>query len=67
MNQAINGIGDSAYAILAIAIFAFSFGYGFLSPYLKKNGVSDNKTLVIVKLIVVMILLGGTYAYRNIT
>ncbi len=37
MDQAITGISDSAYAICAITVFAFSFGYGFLSPYLKKK------------------------------
>lgn len=63
MNQAIN---DSAYAIAAIAVLAFSFGYGLLSPYLKKKGVSETKKLIIVKSSVVIILLGGTYIYRNI-
>jgi len=67
MNQGITGISDSAYAICAITVFAFSFGYGFLSPYLKKKGVSKNKALVIVKASVVFLLLGGTYVYRNIT
>ncbi|MEH6343556.1 MAG: hypothetical protein V7785_00590 [Bermanella sp.] len=43
MSQAITGISDSAYAIGAITVFAFSFGYGFLSPYLKRKGVSEKK------------------------
>lgn len=59
MNQTLSGISDSSYAIFAIAILAFSFGYGFLSPYLKRKGVSETKTLVIVKSSVVIILLGG--------
>lgn len=67
MSQTVSGISDSAYAIGAITVFAFSFGYGFLSPYLKKKGVSENKALVIVKATVVFLLLGGTYVYRNIT
>lgn len=67
MNQAINGISDSVYVICVIAIFALSFGYGFLSPYLNKKGLSENKILVIVKSSVVIILLSGTYLYRNIT
>jgi hypothetical protein len=66
MDQVINGISNSTYAICAIAVFALSFGYGFLSPYLKKKDVSENKKLVIVKMSVVIILLGGTYVYRNI-
>jgi len=67
MDQAISGISDSTYAMCAIAALALSFGYGFLSPYLKKKGVSENKILVIVKSSVVIILLGGTYIYRNFT
>lgn len=67
MNQAINGISNNTYAICVIAIFALSFGYGFLSPYLKKKGVSENKVLVIVKGSVVFILLAGTYVYRSFT
>ena len=67
MDQAISGISDSTYAMCAIAALALSFGYGFLSPYLKKKGVSKNKALVIVKASVVFLLLGGTYVYRNIT
>jgi ABC-type proline/glycine betaine transport system permease subunit len=63
----INGSSDSVLAICAIAILAFSFGYGFLSPYLKKKGVSENKILLIVKGSVVVILLAGTYAYQNIS
>jgi hypothetical protein len=62
----INGSNESVFAICAIAILAFSFGYGFLSPYLKKKGVAENKILLIVKGSVVMILLAGTYVYRNI-
>jgi len=62
-----NGSNDSVLAICAIAILAFSFGYGFLSPYLKKKGVSEHKVLLIVKSTVVIILLAGTYAYRNIS
>jgi hypothetical protein len=61
----INGSNESVFAISAIAILAFSFGYGFLSPFLKKQGISENKILVIVKGSVVFILLAGTYAYRN--
>jgi hypothetical protein len=62
----LNGSSDSIFAIGAIAVFAFSFGYGFLSPYLKKKGVSEHKILLIVKGSVVVILLAGTYAYRNV-
>jgi len=40
-----NGSNESVIAICAIALLAFSFGYGFLSPYLKKKGVSENKIL----------------------
>jgi hypothetical protein len=58
---------DNIFAICVIAVLAFSFGYGFLSPYLKKKGVSENKILLIVKSSVVVILLAGTYAYRNIS
>jgi hypothetical protein len=36
----INGSNESIFAIGAIALLAFSFGYGFLSPYLKKKGLS---------------------------
>jgi hypothetical protein len=61
-----NGSSDSIFAIGAIAVFAFSFGYGFLSPYLKKKGVSEHKILLMVKGSVVVILLAGTYAYRNV-
>jgi len=61
-----NGSNDSVLAIGAIAILAFSFGYGFLSPYLRKKGVSEYKVLLIVKSTVVIILLAGTYAYRNV-
>jgi len=61
-----NGSNDSVLAIGAIAILAFSFGYGFLSPYLRKKGVSEHKVLLIVKSTVVIILLAGTYAYRNV-
>jgi hypothetical protein len=62
----LNGSSDSVFAIGAIALLAFSFGYGFLSPYLKNKGVSEHKILLIVKSSVVIILLAGTYAYRNI-
>lgn len=61
----INGSSDSIFAIGAIALLAFSFGYGFLSPYLKKKGISEHKILLIVKGSVVLILLAGTYFYRN--
>ncbi|CCK77527.1 hypothetical protein OLEAN_C33510 [Oleispira antarctica RB-8] len=61
----INGSSDSILAIGAIALLAFSFGYGFLSPYLKKKGISEHKILLIVKGSVVLILLAGTYVYRN--
>jgi hypothetical protein len=61
-----NGSSDSIFAIGAIAVFAFSFGYGFLSPYLKKKGVAEHKILLMVKGSVVVILLAGTYAYRNV-
>jgi hypothetical protein len=61
-----NGSSDSIFAIGAIAVFAFSFGYGFLSPYLKKKGLAEHKILLMVKGSVVVILLAGTYAYRNI-
>ena len=66
MNDVLNGINNSTYALCAIAVIAFSFGYGFLSPYLKKKDVSKNKALLLVKSSVVIILLGGTYIYRNI-
>lgn len=66
MDQTINGISDSTLVICAITVFAFSFGYGFLSPYLKRKGVSEHKILVMVKASVVIILLGGVYVYRNI-
>jgi hypothetical protein len=62
----INGGSESVFAICAIALLAFSFGYGFLSPYLKRKGVSEHKILLIVKGSVVVILLAGTYVYRNI-
>jgi hypothetical protein len=62
----LNESSDSIFVIGAIALFAFSFGYGFLSPYLKKKGVSEHKILLIVKGSVVVILLAGTYAYRNV-
>jgi hypothetical protein len=62
----INSSTESIFAICAIALLAFSFGYGFLSPYLKKKGVAENKILLIVKGSVVFILLTGTYVYRNI-
>jgi hypothetical protein len=60
-----NGSSDSIFAIGAIAVFAFSFGYGFLSPYLRKKGIAEHKVLLMVKGSVVIILLTGTYAYRN--
>ena len=60
-----NGSNESVLAICAIALLVFSFGYGFLSPYLRKKGVSEHKVLLIVKSAVVIILLAGTYAYRN--
>jgi len=63
----INGSNESIFVICAIALLAFSFGYGFLSPYLRKKGVSENKILLIVKSSVVIILLGGVSAYRSIT
>jgi hypothetical protein len=66
MNQTIAGINDSTLAIFAIAAFAFSFGYGFLSPYLKRKGMPENKILVMVKGSVVIILLTGAYVYRNV-
>lgn len=62
-----NGSNDSVIAIFAIAMLAFSFGYGVLSPYLRKKGVSESKVLLIVKSTVVILLLGGAYAYRNIS
>ena len=62
----LNGSNESVFAICAIALLAFSFGYGFLSPYLKKKGVPEHKILLIVKGSVVVVLLAGTYVYRNI-
>ncbi len=62
----IDGSSESVFAICAIALLAFSFGYGFLSPYLKKKGVAEHKILLIVKGSVVVILLAGTYGYRNL-
>lgn len=63
----INGSSESVFAICAIALMAFSFGYGFLSPYLKKKGIEEHKILLIVKGSVVGLLLAGTYVYRNIS
>lgn len=62
----LTGSSESVFVICAIAMLAFSFGYGFLSPYLRKKGVAENKILVMVKSSVVIILLAGTYIYRNI-
>lgn len=63
----ISGSNESIFVICTIALLAFTFGYGFLSPYLRKKGVSENKILLIVKSSVVIILLGGVSAYRSIT
>ena len=66
MNQAVNEVSSNAYAICVIAVLAFSFGYGLLAPYLNKKGVAEMKAALMVKSSVVVILLAGTYVYRNI-